>query len=143
EHRAQRVDLRLGARIAPAGCRFEAFERVGEREREALGDERAEAAREAGQLLQSGGCCHRDLIVTDTELPGEQRHCRPRNHAATKQLSRRDKFRVFVLSWRTGYVTCTTPDDSIAIRFPVGSRATSCGSSAMTGADLRYIRSSS
>src|SRR5207237_1686809 len=43
--------------------------------------------------------------------------------------------------WRTGYVTCTTPDDSIAIRIPVRSVAKSCGSSAMTGNDFPYITS--
>jgi len=44
KHRAKRVDSRFVARRARAGDRLERLERGVERERVALGDERAEAA---------------------------------------------------------------------------------------------------
>ena len=52
KRRAQRVDRRFVARLGAADGRFEGVERLGQREGMPLGDERAEAAREPGQLLE-------------------------------------------------------------------------------------------
>ena len=48
----ERLECRLSSsRLATVGGRVERVERLGEREGMAFGDERAEAARDAGQLL--------------------------------------------------------------------------------------------
>ena len=59
------VDLRLGAWLAPAARRLERVERVGERERLPLGDERAEPARDSRQLLDLCAAGHLLKIVID------------------------------------------------------------------------------
>ena len=59
QRRTRGLDRRFVSRVAAAGRRLEGVEHIGERKRMPLGDERAEAARDAGQLLELSRLWHK------------------------------------------------------------------------------------